>query len=47
MEPINKKERLYFEDGKMYFSKGTERFFYFSLTMIVLVLYTLNELGIV
>ena len=31
------KRRVYFKDGRMYFDRGTERFFYFALTMLILL----------
>lgn len=39
------KKRIWFEDGKMYFDRKTEREFYFVLTMGILILLFLTKTG--
>jgi hypothetical protein len=40
------KRRLRVEDGRIYFSRGAERKFFFSLTVIMLLLGILFKLGV-
>ena len=37
---------LHFEDGRLYFSKDTERRFFFALTVIMLVIGACFKLGV-
>jgi hypothetical protein len=37
---------LHFEDGRLYFSKDTERRFFFALTLIMLVIGACFKLGV-
>ena len=52
MEPIGTclerqdKEKLRLEDGRIYFSRAAERKFFFSLTVIMLVIGVLFKLGV-
>lgn len=41
-----RKKRILYQDGRLYFSKETERKFYFILTMIMLVAGILYKTGI-
>ena len=43
-QPANK--MLHFEDGRLYFSKDTERRFFFALTVIMLVIGACFKLGV-
>ena len=43
-QPANK--MLHFEDGRHYFSKDTERRFFFTLTVIMLALGACYKLGV-
>ena len=43
-QPANK--MLHFEDGRLYFSKDTERRFFFTLTVIMLVIGAGFKLGV-
>jgi hypothetical protein len=43
-QPVNK--MLHFENGRLYFSKNTERRFYFALTVIMLVIGAGFKLGV-
>ena len=45
MEPQDKR-KLRLEDGRIYFSRGVERKFFFSLTVIMLLLGILFKLGL-
>ncbi len=45
MAPQEKKKQR-FEDGRIYFSRAAERKFFFSLTVIMLVLGLLFKLGV-
>ena len=40
------KKRLYFQDGRMYFSKDMERNIFFLLTVIMLLLGAFFKLGV-
>ena len=42
--PANK--MLHFKDGRLYFSKDTERRFFFTLTVIMLVIGACYKLGV-
>ncbi len=42
----NDKRRLRIEDGRIYFSRDAERKFFFSLTVIMLLLGILFKLGV-
>jgi hypothetical protein len=44
--PPQDKSKLHFEDGRMYYSRLAERKFFFSLTMIMLLLGVLFKLGV-
>ena len=43
-QPANK--LLHFKDGRLYFSKDTERRFFFALTVIMLVIGACFKLGV-
>ena len=45
MEPRSKKKGR-FEDGRLYFSRAAERKFFFSLTVVMLLLGLLFKLGV-
>jgi len=45
MEPQDKRKPR-FEDGRIYFSRLAERKFFFSLTVIMLLLGILSKLGV-
>jgi hypothetical protein len=45
MEPLDKKKR-HFGDGCLYFSRAAERKFFFSLTVVMLLLGLLFKLGV-
>ena len=42
-----KTKAVYFEGGKMYFTRKTERSFFFILTMIVLIVSLLTKMGFI
>ena len=42
-----KAKAVYFEDGKMYFTRKAERSFFFILTMIVLIVSLLTKMGFI
>ena len=42
-----KTKAIHFEDGKMYFTRKTERSFFFVLTMIILIVSLLTRLGVI
>lgn len=42
-----KLKAIYFEDGKMYFTRKAERSFFFVLTMIIIVVSVLTKMGII
>jgi hypothetical protein len=45
MEPIDKK-KFRMENGRIYFSRATERRFFFSLTVVMLLVGLLFKLGV-
>jgi hypothetical protein len=42
----NHKNKIYYQDGRFYFTRQAERTFYFILTMVMLVAGMLYKIGI-
>jgi len=46
MPPKGRKKRIYHEKGLTFFDRDTERFFFFLMTLIMLVLGLLYKFGV-